>query len=68
MKLCKDCRWFNVRGIKHTRDAQCGFRVLTTSPVDGTKVYPFCDYERDTGYTYGDKCGPEGKNWEEKKP
>ena len=66
MKLCKDCRHFNVRGIRHTRDAQCGFRVLTTSAVDGTNVYPFCDYEREATPSYPGRCGPEGKNWEAK--
>jgi len=66
MKLCKDCRHFNVLGIRSVKDAQCGRRFLSHSAIDGTPIYPFCDWERDEYPHLPERCGPEGKNWEAK--
>lgn len=65
MKLCKDCEHY--LGKDFVMNSRCGFRFMPPSPVDGSQSRPFCDWERqDTAYP--EKCGPEAKNWEEKKP
>jgi hypothetical protein len=64
VKLCKDCRFFNPKGVKfnHIHDfSRCEHLSSLTSVVDGSSMET-CNSSR----RQKDLCGPEGKWWEAK--
>lgn len=71
-KLCKDCNMLRVNSIgvymcmrpkfRETYDLQRGHQTIREDCI-------FCMFERNNGLPHDpDRCGPEGKYWEEKKP
>lgn len=66
MKFCKDCKWMRLEARQSIEYAQCLHPDLVKyDPVDG-KINTFCRTERrDYGTPETDKCGAQGKLWEQ---
>jgi hypothetical protein len=69
MKFCKDCKWFRLDAGMPAEFANCVQPDLVKyDPVDG-KLNTFCRTERrDYGTPETDKCGAQGKLWEQFQP
>ena len=62
-KFCKDCKYFCPR---YHSPPSCTNAVIGTDIVYGTQEWRECSQER-LG-SLNNRCGPEGKNFEPKKP
>lgn len=74
MKLCKDCRWFDIAETEYEGEVRINSmwetcscclhpKVSRINPVSGNHMQVFCDLARAPN-AVNQSCGPEGKLWE----